>query len=84
MTNPKPLQNLVLRQMLMEGTSNETVIQSVRRFNKSKQTPEDHLQLVSDVRREITRQSKDLRTDETISGFVKELIPFVGQESVLD
>jgi len=84
MTNPDKLQQLVLRQMLMEGPSSDKVTKAIRRFNKSKKQPDDHLTLVTDIRKEIAHQSKAIMSDKSISDFIGQHAPFVGTESVLD
>lgn len=84
MTNPKPLQQLVLRQMLLEGSSSEPVTKAIRRFNKSKKAPNDHLTLVAEIRKEVANQSKAIMSDETISEFIDQTAPYINNESVLD
>ena len=84
MTNPKPLQQLVLRQMLLEGTSSEPVMKAIRRFNKSKKAPDDHLTLVTEIRKEVANQSKAIMADEAISEFINQTAPLVKTTSALD
>jgi len=84
MTNPKPLQQLLIRQMLLEGTSSGPVLKSMRRFKKSNQTVQDHQTLVNDIRKELADQSKAIMSDEAITEFIDQNAPYISNESVLD
>jgi hypothetical protein len=68
--NPNQLNQLVLRQMLLEGPSGDKIIKAVRRFNKKGQTDEDKAELIGDVRKEVRDHVKDLITDESLSTFI--------------
>lgn len=70
--NPR-LNQLILRTMLLEGGSGERVISRARAYAKNGKTAEDKSELVRELRREITLNTKELMTEDQLSAFVDEL-----------
>jgi hypothetical protein len=70
--NPDRLNQLVLRTMLLEGSSCDTIIKATRKFLKE-QTPEEKQILVDSVRKEISTHAKALLKDDVIDSFVDEI-----------
>lgn len=68
--NPIRLNQLVLRQMLLEGNSGDKIIKAVRKYNKGDKSKEE---LVSDIRKEVTLQAKVLLEEDTLSEFISSL-----------
>lgn len=71
--NHDQLNQLILRTMLLEGGSGERVIKNVRRYVKGGRTAEDKQQLISDIRKEVTLNSKEIMAEERLSSFIDEL-----------
>lgn len=71
--NHDKLNQLILRTMLLEGGSGERVLKSIRRYVKDGKTAENKQQLINNLRKEITLNSKEIMSEGQLSSFVDEL-----------
>ena len=73
MANPERLNQLILRNMLLEGACGDAVLKKIKLFNKGKKTPEDERELSNFIKKQVSSTTRDLLADEQISTFVDEL-----------
>jgi hypothetical protein len=73
MTNSNHLNQHLLRTMLLEGSNNDEIIKKIRGFNKTKKTKEDLNDLTGFLRKQVTKTTKELLSDDQITSFVDEV-----------
>ena len=71
--NQDGLNQLVLRTMLLEGGSGKRVLSNARSYAEGGKSAEDKANLVREIRKEITINSKELMTEDQLSTFIDEL-----------
>jgi len=73
MANHARLNQLILRNMLLEGGCGDTVLKKIKLFNSGKKTLEDERELSNFLKRQVSATTKELLADNQISTFVDEL-----------
>jgi len=71
--NPANLNRHLLRTLLLEGENGDKVLKAVVSYKKSKKTDEDHYILVDVIKKEITKTTRELLSDESVTTFIDEV-----------